>query len=116
MTAAINWALTQEGVSDLRRFWNGKPTDFSIDELVAFFNTLPDEAATRKAVLGYDVSLNNMLTALMVDSIRELHMALARKKLKDSDRLFKSLNGSEAEKDDRFERMAQQVMKKKTSN
>lgn len=116
MTSAIDWSLTQEGVSDLRRFWNGRPTDFNIDELVAFFNTLPDEAATRKAVLGYDVSLNNMLTALMVDAIREMHMDFARKKLKDSDRLFKSLNGSEAEKDDRFEKMAQQVMKKKTSN
>lgn len=116
MTAAINWSLTQEGVSDLRRFWNGRPTDFHIDELVAFFNTLPDEAATRKAVLGYDVSLNNMLTALIVDSIHELHMALARKKMKDSDRLFKSLDGSEDEKDDRFEKMAQQFMNKKNSN
>ena len=116
MTDAINWSLTQEGVSDLRHFWNGKPTDFSVDELVAFFNTLPDEAATRKAIFGYDVSLNNMLTALIVDSIHELHMALARKKLKDSDRLFKSFDGSEAEKDDRFEKMAEQVMKKKTSN
>lgn len=112
MTEAINWSLTQEGVSDLRRFWNGRPTDFHIDELVAFFNTLPDESSTKKAVNKYKASLDVMVSALVVDSINELHMALARKKMKDSDRLFNLLSEKDIENKEDLDDFMKRAKKK----
>lgn len=95
----------------MRRFWNGRAADFETDELVAFFHTLPDEAATRKAVLGYEVSLNTMMNALMVDAIRELHMGFAKKKLKDDQRLFSSLDGTSSREKKEMEKIKEQYKK-----
>lgn len=111
MTEALHWAYTQEGVSDIWRFWGNSPDKFNIDELVAFLNTLPDESATKKKVFKHKASLDVMVFAMVFDAIRELHMALAKKKLKDKDRLFTMLSEQKIESKEDLDDFMKQAKK-----
>lgn len=79
MMMALWWIGTKEGVSDLRRFWGGRSDDFTIDEIVSFMDTLPDESSTNRATSDSTVSITTQLIASQLDVMRQIGYGLSGK-------------------------------------
>lgn len=95
-------------MSDLRRYWHGRPSDFSLAELVAFHSTLPEDSATMRASSDSVISLEGQLLCIVADSVRGLAAGLGGKKLKKDELLSeafskKALQKKLAEEEERRE-------------
>lgn len=77
---ALWWINTEEGVSDLRRFWNGRSADFTIEEIIAFMNTLPDDSSTNRSMSDSEVSVQTLLIASQLDILRQIGSGMGGKK------------------------------------
>lgn len=111
MISALSWADTREGVSDLRRYWHGRADDFTTDELDAFLCTLPDDSATKKAANGWDVEMSTLLSAMTVDSIRQMAMGMGGKKMPKDKMLVPHLNGEGTRRNEEHNKLREQLKK-----
>lgn len=111
--AALAWARSVEGVSDLRRFWHGRASDFTLYEITCFFETLPDNSATVKKASGFEVDVSTLLTALIVDTLRQIGTGLGGKKMKEKDLIVPSLSGEARKKEEADELLKQRFLEKK---
>lgn len=96
--SAGTWALSREGLSDLRRYWKARPEELTVAELVAFRSTLPDDSATLRANSDSLIGLEAQLLCILIDSVRGLAAGLGGKRLKKTDLIAGSFSKQALEK------------------
>lgn len=102
---------TKQGISDLQRFWHGAPWDFDLDRLEAFYDCLPTESSTFQALAKLSVDFGSYLNAMVIDSIRALHIGMAGKKMKKDQRIA-SIFTEDEKKDEKGRSPAVRAAKK----
>lgn len=74
-------------MSDLRRFWQAKPEDLSMDDLLAFFDTLPSNSATKRKQMGVTEDFDTFLLSVIADRVTQNTYSRAGKKLPEKARM-----------------------------
>lgn len=100
-----------EGVSDLRRFWNGRSQDFTCAELVAFMATLPDESATSKVATDSEVGIETLLLASILDTLRQTASGQAGKKFPKDKLIAPSLSRESRRKKEKDRELVERLKK-----
>lgn len=100
----------------MRRFWHGKLEDFDDDEILAFFDTLPENSATLLKHSDAITSTTNMLLAQIVDSIRALGVGLGGHKMRKDQMMAAKLTKEAAEKTVHADEARKNVIKQLKEN
>lgn len=108
--AAGVWSISREGVSDLQRYWHGRPSQFTVSELVAFHSTLPEDSATMRSTSDSVISLEGQLLCIVADSIRGLAAGLGGKKLKKDEMLSEAFSKKALQKKLEVEKERREVL------
>lgn len=98
MTAAGSWALSRAGTADLLRYYHVRARELSVHELVCVWSCLPEESATRREASEMAVTIDQQLTAILIDQVRSLAAGLGGKKLQKKDQISSRLTKKEMEK------------------
>lgn len=98
MTAAGSWALSRAGTADLLRFYHVRARELSVHELVCVWSCLPEDSATRREASELAVTMDQQLTAMLIDQVRALAAGLGGKRLQKKDQLASKLTKKEMEK------------------
>lgn len=98
MTFAGSWALSRAGIADMLRFYQLRASELTLHELVACWACLPEDSATRREASELAVSIDQQLTAMLIDQVRALSAGLGGKRLKKSDQLASKLTKAEMQK------------------
>lgn len=98
MTAAGSWALSRAGTADLLRFYHVRARELSTHELVCVWSCLPEDSATRREASELAVTMDQQLTAMLIDQVRGLAAGLGGKRLQKKDQLASKLTKKEMEK------------------
>lgn len=98
MTAAGSWALSRAGTADLLRFYHARASELSAHELVCVWSCLPEDSATRREASELAVTMDQQLTAILIDQVRALAAGLGGKRLQKKDQLASKLTKKEMEK------------------
>lgn len=98
MTAAGSWALSRAGTADLLRFYHVRARELSTHELVCVWSCLPEDSATRREASELAVTMDQQLTAMLIDQVRALAAGLGGKRLQKKDQLASKLTKKEMEK------------------
>lgn len=98
MTAAGSWALSRAGTADLLRFYHLRARELSTHELVCVWSCLPEDSATRREASELAVTMDQQLTAILIDQVRALAAGLGGKRLQKKDQLSLKLTKREMEK------------------
>lgn len=88
----------------MRRFWGVvRPEDEPIENLIAYFNTLPQDSASYKEHGDYEVPISDVINAVTADLLRSLIMGLGKKRFSDKDSLLAKLRKGEKITEDELE-------------
>lgn len=98
MTAAGSWALSRAGTADLLRFYGVRARELTVHELVCVWACLPEDSATRRDASELAVTMDQQLTAMLIDQVRALAAGLGGKRLQKKDQLASKLTKKEMEK------------------
>ena len=98
MTAAGSWALSRAGTADLLRFYHCRSRELTVHELVCVWSCLPEDSATRREASELAVTMDQQLTAMLIDQVRALAAGLGGKRLPKKDQLASKLTKKEMEK------------------
>lgn len=98
MTAAGSWALSRAGTADLLRFYHVRARELTVHELVCVWGCLPEDSATRREASELAVTMDQQLTAMLIDQVRALAAGLGGKRLQKKDQLASKLTKKEMEK------------------
>lgn len=98
MTAAGSWALSRAGTADLLRYYHCRARELSSHELVCVWSCLPEDSATRREASELAVTMDQQLTAMLIDQVRALAAGLGGKRLQKKDQLSLKLTKKEMEK------------------
>lgn len=98
MTAAGSWALSRAGTADLLRFYHVRARELTVHELVCVWACLPEDSATRREASELAVTMDQQLTAMLIDQVRALAAGLGGKRLQKKDQLSLKLTKKEMEK------------------
>lgn len=98
MTAAGSWALSRAGTADLLRFYHVRARELTVHELVCVWSCLPEDSATRREASELAVTMDQQLTAMLIDQVRALAAGLGGKRLQKKDQLASKLTKKEMEK------------------
>ena len=98
MTAAGSWALSRAGTADLLRFYHLRARELTVHELVCVWSCLPEDSATRREASELAVTMDQQLTAMLIDQVRALAAGLGGKRLQKKDQLASKLTKKEMEK------------------
>ena len=98
MTSAGAWALSRAGTADLLRYYHVRARELTVHELVCVWSCLPEESATRREASEMAVTMDQQLTAILIDQVRALAAGLGGKKLQKKDQLSSKLTKREMEK------------------
>ena len=98
MTAAGSWALSRAGTADLLRFYHVRARELTAHELVCVWSCLPEDSATRREASELAVTMDQQLTAMLIDQVRALAAGLGGKRLQKKDQLASKLTKKEMEK------------------
>ena len=98
MTAAGSWALSRAGTADLLRYYHCRARELTVHELVCVWSCLPEESATRREASELAVTMDQQLTAMLIDQVRALAAGLGGKRLQKKDQLASKLTKKEMEK------------------
>ena len=98
MTAAGSWALSRAGTADLLRYYHVRARELSVHELVCVWSCLPEDSATRREASDMAVTMDQQLTAILIDQVRALAAGLGGKRLQKKDQLSSKLTKREMEK------------------
>ena len=98
MTAAGSWALSRAGTADLLRYYHCRARELSVHELVCVWSCLPEDSATRREASELAVTMDQQLTAMLIDQVRALAAGLGGKRLQKKDQLASKLTKKEMEK------------------
>lgn len=98
MTAAGSWALSRAGTADLLRFYHVRARELTVHELVCCWSCLPEDSATRREASELAVTMDQQLTAMLIDQVRALAAGLGGKRLQKKDQLSLKLTKKEMEK------------------
>lgn len=98
MTAAGSWALSRVGTADLLRFYHVRARELTVHELVCVWSCLPEDSATRREASELAVTMDQQLTAMLIDQVRALAAGLGGKRLQKKDQLASKLTKKEMEK------------------
>lgn len=98
MTAAGSWALSRAGTADLLRYYHVRACELTVHELVCVWSCLPEDSATRREASELAVTMDQQLTAILIDQVRALAAGLGGKRLQKNDQLSSKLTKKEMEK------------------
>ena len=98
MTAAGSWALSRAGTADLLRYYHVRARELTVHELVCVWSCLPEDSATRREASELAVTMDQQLTAMLIDQVRALAAGLGGKRLQKKDQLASKLTKREMEK------------------
>ena len=113
MIAALTWAATRHGTSDLLRFWGVRWDDLSIHELVCCWDTVPSSSATALVDMEKPVGLTDRLLALIIDSIVGLSYGLGGKRMPESSSVLRAITGEKTKEQDARDRVLELALKDK---